>query len=282
MTTVTDPRPDRPDPGPVTPGRRLGLARFLGLTAGGLAPIVVALLLPIGTWADLGALPFHPLVVHGLVVALPVAAIWLLLAVWRPTVLERSYPALWALSALAVVGVIVAQSSGDSLAAAVGLPAGHAEAGRRLLPGAVALAGTVLALGLVRLVHPLRFVAGAVRAVGVVVALAVLPLTYLAGHSGAEAVWEREYAEARAPISREWIAVSLDEVRRHDTRDDCWAVVSGSVYDLTSFVARHPAGPGDITELCGTDATEDFLDEHGGQGEPEQWLATLKIGQVRR
>jgi cytochrome b involved in lipid metabolism len=72
----------------------------------------------------------------------------------------------------------------------------------------------------------------------------------------------------------------MDEVARHDTADDCWAVVEGNVYDLTTFIARHPAGSGDIEEMCGTDATDDFVGEHGGQGEPEKWLETLKIGVI--
>ena len=52
------------------------------------------------------------------------------------------------------------------------------------------------------------------------------------------------------------------------------------MYDVTSFVSRHPAGSADIRDMCGRDATEDFLGEHGGQGEPEKWLATLRIGTV--
>jgi hypothetical protein len=32
--------------------------------------------------------------------------------------------------------------------------------------------------------------------------------------------------------------------------------------------------------MCGKDATEDFQGEHQGQGEPEKWLETLKIGKL--
>lgn len=57
------------------------------------------------------------------------------------------------------------------------------------------------------------------------------------------------------------------------------------VYDMTtfvmtSFVARHPGGRGDILDMYGTDASQDFLGEHGGEGEPEKWLATLRVGVV--
>jgi hypothetical protein len=254
--------------------------KFIALTAAGIIPIIVVMSLPMGTWADFTALPMHPLIVHGVIVALPVAALWLLLAVWKPAVLERTFPALWVLSVLAVIGVVAAKSSGDSLAAAVGLPEAHAAAGNRLIPVSIAMAATVLAFGFFRLVRPSTVLATGARALGAVAAVAVLPLVYVAGHSGAESVWEEEYAEAQEPIGVGDLSLSMDEVARHDTVEDCWAVVEGNVYDLTTFVARHPAGAGDIEEMCGTDATDDFVGEHGGQGEPEKWLDTLKIGVI--
>ena len=110
------------------------------------------------------------------------------------------------------------------------------------------------------------------------VGVAALPLTYLAGHTGAQATWEDTYAEAKAPISTESDVFTMSDVERHNTRADCWTVVDGTVYDVTSFVDRHPAGTEDIIEMCGTDASEDFLGQHSGQGEPERWLATLKVG----
>lgn len=252
--------------------------RFITIALGGIIPIVVFLFLPYGTWADVSQLPMHPLIVHGVIVVLPVAAIWLLLAVWRPNVLARTFSALWALSVLGALGVIAAKSSGDSLAAAVGLPNAHADAGNRLIPVSIAMAATVLISGYVTRVRPLRAVASGARALSAVAAIAVLPLTYLAGHSGAESVWEDEYAEAQRPIASGNLTLSMDEVRRHATPEDCWTVVEGTVYDMTTFIARHPAGGNDIADMCGKDASEDFAGEHAGQGEPEKWLATLKIG----
>lgn len=254
--------------------------QFLVRAAAGIIPIIVFMLLPMGTWAEITSLPMHPLIVHGVIVALPVAALWALVAVWRPAILARTFTVLWALSTLSVLGVIAAKSSGESLAAAVGLPDAHAAAGTRLLAVSIVFSALVLVLGYVHLVRPSRTVALGGRALVAVAAVAVLPLTYVAGHSGADSVWKDEYAAAKQPISRENLALSFEEVRRHATPDDCWAVVDGVVYDLTTFVARHPAGSSDIEEMCGTDATEAFTGEHGGQGEPETWLATLRIGVV--
>ena len=255
------------------------LKKFLILAASGALPIVVFLLLPMGTWAGLNELPLHPLIVHGVIVALPLAAIWLLVATWKTPVFRRTYVVVWALSILATLGVIAAKSSGDSLAAAVGLPNAHADAGNRLIPVTIAMSATVLAMILFTMVRPSRLLANGSRVLGAVAGVAVLPLTYMAGHSGAESVWEEQYADAQLPIAAGNLTLSMEEVLRHDTPEDCWTVVDGVVYDVTSFIERHPAGANDIIEyMCGQDATDSFQGEHGGQGEPEKWLATLRIG----
>lgn len=259
----------------------MSMRRFLILAVSGAIPIAVFMFLPMGTWADIAELPLHPLIVHGVIVALPLAALWILVSVWKPEVLRRTHIFGWVLSVVAALGVIAAKSSGDSLAAAVGLPNAHADAGNRLIPVSIVMAGTVLVMIFFGLVRPVRYLGPGSRVLGAIAAIAVLPLTYVAGHSGAESVWEEQYAVAQEPISRDRVTLSMDEVRRHNTPEDCWTVVDGNVYDVTTFVARHPAGAGSIEEMCGADASEDFLGEHEGQGEPEKWLETLKIGVIR-
>jgi|Transcript_55043 predicted heme/steroid binding protein len=48
------------------------------------------------------------------------------------------------------------------------------------------------------------------------------------------------------------------EIARHNTREDCWLVAHGRVYDVTEFVSRHPAGEFAIVRHAGTDSTSDF------------------------
>lgn len=36
--------------------------------------------------------------------------------------------------------------------------------------------------------------------------------------------------------------VSAAEVLKHSSAKDCWMVVNGKVYDLTSFAPNHPGG----------------------------------------
>eukprot|EP00339_Tiarina_fusa_P028806 CAMPEP_0117047984 /NCGR_PEP_ID=MMETSP0472-20121206/33149_1 /TAXON_ID=693140 ORGANISM="Tiarina fusus, Strain LIS" /NCGR_SAMPLE_ID=MMETSP0472 /ASSEMBLY_ACC=CAM_ASM_000603 /LENGTH=133 /DNA_ID=CAMNT_0004760869 /DNA_START=8 /DNA_END=409 /DNA_ORIENTATION=+ len=46
-----------------------------------------------------------------------------------------------------------------------------------------------------------------------------------------------------------------DEIKKHKTQDDLWVVVSGKVYDVTSWLPRHPGGFA-IMNAAGDDATE--------------------------
>jgi hypothetical protein len=257
----------------------MSIKKFIVMAAAGIAPVAIFMLLPYGTWADINNLPAHPLIVHGVIVLIPVVATWLLLAMWKPSILRRTYLPLWALSIVSTLGVIAAKSSGDSLSAAVGLPNEHADAGNRMIPVMIVMSLLVLATIFVGLVRPIRVIDRGARVLASVVAITALPLTYMAGHSGAESVWEEDYAKAQEPISRDDLTLSMEEVARRNTPEDCWAVVNDVVYDLTTFIARHPAGGSDIVEyMCGKDATKEFTGEHGGQGEPEKWLATLRIG----
>ena len=48
---------------------------------------------------------------------------------------------------------------------------------------------------------------------------------------------------------------TAEEVRRHSTPDDCWLIAHGRVYDVTTFLQRHPAGDRSIMRHAGTDST---------------------------
>lgn len=73
-------------------------------------------------------------------------------------------------------------------------------------------------------------------------------------------------------------AITLAEVEENDSPDSCWAVIEGTVYDLTDWIGRHPGGADRIEQLCGTDATELFTQQHGGSQGPEGQLENFEIG----
>ncbi|MFA6296780.1 MAG: cytochrome b5-like heme/steroid binding domain-containing protein [Patescibacteria group bacterium] len=52
---------------------------------------------------------------------------------------------------------------------------------------------------------------------------------------------------------------TLDEISKHNKATDCWMLISGKVYDVTSyFGGQHPSGDGSMLPYCGIDATEGF------------------------
>lgn len=73
---------------------------------------------------------------------------------------------------------------------------------------------------------------------------------------------------------------SMKEVNNHSVEEDCWTIIDGSVYDLTSFISRHPGGPNMILRLCGTDGSEKFNEQHGRSYKAQQALGLLLIGKL--
>lgn len=259
------------------------LARALGWALATGLPALAVMALPPTLWDEVTGLPGHPLVVHAAVVLVPVVAVLVGIAAVRPSLrpnLRRIVPPLLGLAAVVTV---LAKRTGDSLSAAVGLPATHAEWGNNLVPLAIGLAvvGTlVLHLGRDR-APLLRRIDGVLSGVVALAAVAAVAMTAVVGHSGAEAVWDGVLDAARRPPASAADApatITMADVARRSSPDECWTVVDGLVYDMTPFVARHPAGQEAIVEMCGRDATEDYREEHAGQAEPADWLAVFRIG----
>lgn len=91
---------------------------------------------------------------------------------------------------------------------------------------------------------------------------------------------EASSSDQAGPITKEQVAL-------HNTEDDCWTIINGSVYDISSYIPRHPGGD-NILSACGTDGTEFFngnkegqaggTNEHGGAAKTE--LAKLLLGEL--
>ncbi|KAI9592890.1 cytochrome b5-like heme/steroid binding domain-containing protein [Syncephalis fuscata] len=56
---------------------------------------------------------------------------------------------------------------------------------------------------------------------------------------------------------------TLADVRQHRTESDCWCVLHGKVYNITSYIPFHPGGKRDLIAIAGKDATKLFMETHG-------------------
>jgi cytochrome b involved in lipid metabolism len=74
---------------------------------------------------------------------------------------------------------------------------------------------------------------------------------------------------------------TMADVATHNLKTDCWTVVNGSVYDVTSWISKHPGGAGAIASMCGVDASSAFDGQHGGEKRPANELAGFKIGTLK-
>jgi cytochrome b involved in lipid metabolism len=52
--------------------------------------------------------------------------------------------------------------------------------------------------------------------------------------------------------------VTMEEVSRHNTKGDCWMVIDGKVYDVTSFLENHPGGGSILAAHGGKDVSKHY------------------------
>ncbi len=272
-------------------------------------PSASAPILASGPFDLVAGLPVHALVVHVAVVILPLAALGFVIAVLVPRTRK-------ALAAASVIGLgvgtlaaIVARQSGEALAARMGDPGDHAQWGN-ILP-LVALVTFALALGWFWTQRGAGHAAlrSAFAAGAVAMSVLALALTVVVGHSGATAVWSDAFVASDAPAAAnppvELTAattttttssapststsaagpaaapaksIALSTVAKHNTRNDCWAAINGSVYNLTNWVGRHPGGARRIVAICGTDASAAFNNQHSGSAKAKAALRQFRIG----
>lgn len=238
-----------------------------------------------------GGLPLHPLVVHLVVVLLPVAVLGLMAITLRPQWRARYERLVIAGLALAVAAAVLTAKSGEQLALITGISGTHRFWGENLaIVAALLLVVTLLSRGDAALQRSRgRAVLGpalrrAADLFGLVLGAALLVMTVLVGHSGAEAVWPSRVDDAAAtpavsetPSGGEG-SLTMESVASHANASSCWTVIDGTVYDVTRWINRHPGGPDVIEALCGIDASAAFARQHGNQSEPNTKLAGYAMG----
>lgn len=54
--------------------------------------------------------------------------------------------------------------------------------------------------------------------------------------------------------------ISFHDVAKHKCKNDCWILIHGKVYDISTFMDEHPGGDNVLLAVTGKDASIDFED----------------------
>ncbi len=281
------------------------MKRFL-LIASALFVLIFALKLAPNEWyLAITELPMHPLIVHMTVVFGILGPIWLTVSVFLKNRTELfAYVTLFVAAATFKVAVL-AEQTGEALMEVQSVSGDHVAAGERVALMALTLY-VVTAVYLALRTYTDRVLWQRISA-GLVIfmSIGVVGMTIAAGHSGAESVWGSTIASSESdddsddsddasdsdsdsdePVSTNnpdepvASAYTFEEVTKHNTSDSCWAAIDGGVYDLTKWISQHPGGAREIEQICGTDATDAFANEHGGENEAARELSAFRIADL--
>jgi cytochrome b involved in lipid metabolism len=266
---------------------------------------------PTSFFDTIGGLPVHPLAVHVAVVFLPLSALALGILIFVPKWRKAYLPLTLLGLSIATVFTFIAKESGEQLEERVGSPRIHEDLGEILFPAAVGLLAVGLAFYFLNRSNKPKWMIQSVAGVALAAIISVSTLTYFVGHTGAEATWadriapqeivpipEQSMSESPTPTAAPTKTSSAPkptktttpkpkpvvegytktDLAKHATASDCWSVVNGVVYDLTSYVSSHPGGSSAISNICGKDATQVFSRQHGGDPSPTNILESFKLG----
>ena len=73
---------------------------------------------------------------------------------------------------------------------------------------------------------------------------------------------------------------TIEEVREHNTRGDCWLVIENRVYDVTKWIRFHPGGELPILFMAGHDCSDVFKAFHA-ESIFERKLPAFCIGELK-
>lgn len=246
-------------------------------------------------------LPLHPLIIHAVVVLVPLSALGVIFLLVFPRFAPTFSPLILILLIASTVAGFIAENSGQSLSNRVGYPGDHAEQGERLaklilLFTLLYITWFVIYRKSIKFKSADKLLKRGLSVLLLLAAIASTTLTFIVGHSGAKVTWEdrvkasdskrlsdlpkQDQALVDQNLSAGVIKLSISEIKKHNSRDDCWSIVSGKVYNLTSFVQQHPGGIELISSICGIDGSAAFANQHGSSAKPNNVLAGLLLGSL--
>ena len=71
--------------------------------------------------------------------------------------------------------------------------------------------------------------------------------------------------------------ISLEELSNHNSETDCWVVYQGKVYDLTSWLPKHPGSAEAIMPYCGNQGFEEAFKKQHGSSKASLFMQVAKL-----
>lgn len=59
-----------------------------------------------------------------------------------------------------------------------------------------------------------------------------------------------------------YVRVTMDQLKTHKYRNDCWTSINGKVFNITPYINFHPGGVDEIMKCAGRDGTSLFNKYH--------------------
>ncbi len=84
-----------------------------------------------------------------------------------------------------------------------------------------------------------------------------------------------------SPITPASPSFSLNDISSHNNSQSCWSAINGKIYDLTTFIDKHPGGAKNILKICGKDGSIAFDAKHGGDPKQLAMLPAFEIGLLK-
>lgn len=116
--------------------------------------------------------------------------------------------------------------------------------------------------------------------------LLILAFVFVAGCQAQTSTNSNQTQPDQAETSAQPALYDLSEIVKHNSKEDCWLLIEGKVYNLSAYVASHPGGVA-ILQGCGKDSTELFNTRPMGSGTPHsdrarQGLKQYLIGELKK
>ena len=73
---------------------------------------------------------------------------------------------------------------------------------------------------------------------------------------------------------------TIDEVSKHNTKNDAWVIVNNYILNVTNFIEDHPGGSDQFKNRLGTDVTSIWIEYHNNDI-IDKWFPSLIIGYLK-